>query len=106
MTRSAVLRRAGAFETGKITRRLNDCHVQTVADAEEGHFALARKLDRAHLALRAALTESARDKDAIDVLEKARRIVAFEDFAVDPLHVDADVVREPAMRQRLGQGLV
>ncbi len=102
----AVLARAGAFEAGQIARGLDHRHVQAVADAEERHLALAREFHRAHLAFGAALAETARHQDAVDVLEERGRVVALEDLAVDPVHMDLHIVGDAAMGQRLAQRFV
>src|SRR5215472_15472677 len=106
MTRGAVLGRPGAFEAREITRRLNYRHMQSVTDAEERHPPLARKFDSLDLSFRTAFTEAAWHQDSIDVLEIHSGVIALEDLAINPVHMDPNVVREAAMRKCLGERLV
>src|SRR5579864_2327097 len=106
VARVAVLCGAGALEAGKIASRFDDRHVKPITDAEERHPPLARELHRLDLSLRAALAETARYENTVDVLEIYGGVLALEDLAVDPVHVDAHVVGKAAMHQCFRQRLV
>src|SRR5215472_10045567 len=102
----AVFGRTRTFEAREVSRCLDDRHVEAVADPEERHAAFARELHRLYLALGAALAEAARNENAVDVLEVHGRVVTLEYLAVDPVHVNADIVCQAAMRERLGERFV
>src|SRR5207245_1604381 len=53
------------------------------------------------LPLNAPMTESARDHDAVHLVERAQ-IAGLERFGGDPLDVDPQVVMDPGMTQRFG----
>ena len=67
---------------------------------------LAGELDRRNLALGTALAETARNQDAVDLLEMVDGVLALEDLRIDPVEVDLDVVGDAAVGQRLAQRLV
>ena len=87
-------------------RHLDHRHLHAEADAEVGHLALAREAGRLDLALRAALAEAARHQDAVHALEVVDGVVPLEDLGIDPVHIDAHVIGDAAMRKRLGERLV
>src|SRR5437763_1556340 len=80
--------------------------MQTKTNAEEWDAPLARKLHSPDFAFGAALAETARDQDAVHLLEIDRRIIALENLAVDPLHLHAHVIGKAAMGQSIGKRFV
>src|SRR5579875_127482 len=100
------LGRARAVEAGQVPRRLDHRHLHAEADAEIRHFPFARESGRLDLAFAAALAESTRHQDAVHAFERAHGVVLLEDFAVEPIELDADVVGDAAVGQRLAQRLV
>src|SRR6185437_15656737 len=85
------LARRCILDSEQVARRLDHGHLHAEADAEEWHLALARKLHGMDLALGAAFTEAARNQDAVDVIEMADGVVAFEYLRVHPLQRHLDV---------------
>src|SRR3990170_4573867 len=52
------------------------------------------------------LRAASRHENAVDALEERRRIVALEHLALDPRHVDLDLVGDAAVNERFRQALV
>ena len=102
----AELGRVCILDAGERARRLDDGHLHAEADAEIRHLALAGEAGRPDLALGAALAEAAGHQDAVNALQKRRRILALEDLALDPVEVDLDLVGDAAVVQRLDERLV
>ena len=98
--------RAGALDADEIACRLDDRHLHAEADAEIRHMAFACKTRRVDLAFRAAFAEAPRHEDAVDVFEMRDGVLVFEDFGLKPFDVDADIVGDAAVGQRLGQRLI
>ena len=67
---------------------------------------LARVADRRDLPLDSAHAKPSRNQDPVDPRERPRRAASLDLLRVHPGEVHADVVREPAVRQRLDQALV
>ena len=80
--------------------------LESVADAEVRDASLARNLRRPHHPARAARAESARDENAVGAVEQLFAVGLFERFGFDPLDVDLQPVREPAVVERLVEALV
>ena len=93
--------RRGLVDAGQRTRRLDARHLHAETDAEIGHLAFTRELGRKYLAFRSALAEATGHQDAVDLFQPGRRVFLFEDFAFDPVELDAHTVGHAAMRQRL-----
>src|SRR5216684_2611984 len=100
------LGRARALEPGEVARRLDHRHLHAEADAEIGHEPLARETRGLDLALGAALAEAAGDEDAVDAFELDDRVLLLEDLGIEPIQIDAHIVGDAAMGQRLGQRFV
>src|SRR5262249_58896902 len=94
------------FDAAEVARRFDDGHLHSEANSEIRHLALARELYRPDFSLAAALAEAARDQNAVHVLEKRRRIFAFEHLGFDPIEIDADLVGDAAVGERLDQRLI
>ena len=84
-------------DAGQRPRRLDDRHLHAEADAEIRHFALARETRRQNLAFGAALAEAAWHQNAVDMFEIGGRIVALENFGLDPIEIDADTIGDAAV---------
>src|SRR5208282_6637670 len=56
--------------------------------------------------LGATLPKTAGHQDAVDVLEKWRRILVLEHLALDPVEIDLDLVGDAAVRQGLDQRFI
>src|ERR1700751_3105164 len=67
LTGGAEFRRIGVGNADEIARSLDHGHLHAEADAEIRHVALACELGRTNFPLGAALAESARHQNAIDV---------------------------------------
>src|SRR5262249_41487839 len=102
----AEFRGVRLLDATKIARRFDDGHLHTKANPEIGDLALARELDGPDLAFRAALTEAARHQNSIHVLEKWRRIPLLEHVGFDPIEIDAHLVGDAAVGERLDQRLI
>src|SRR5690348_13342660 len=88
-------------------RCLDDCHLHAEADAEIGHVALPGETRRLDLAFRATLAKAARHEDGVHTFELLHRLaLGFEDLGIDPVELDPDIVGDPAMGHRLGEGFV
>src|SRR5262252_2662608 len=98
--------RVRLLDATEVARRFDDGHLHSEADSEIRHLALARELDGPDFPFGAALAEPARDQNAVHVLEKRRRILAFEHLRFDPIEIDADFVGDAAVGERLDQRLI
>src|SRR6185503_480641 len=76
------------------------------ADPEEGDLALAGEADRLDLALGPAIAEAAGDEDGVEPAEERLGPALLDLLGVDVLEVDADVVVQPAVDERLVERLV
>ena len=63
-------------------------------------------MNRANHAGDASFTETARNQDRIEVAQAVLVVVVHQLFRLDPLHVDFQIVRDAAVRQRFAQRLV
>src|SRR5499427_3665363 len=104
--RLAELRGIGVFDAAQIARGFHNRHLHAKADPEIRHVPFARELCCLDLSLGAALTESARNENAVDVLEERRRVFVLEHFGLDPVEIDLHLVGDAAVRQRLDQRFV
>src|SRR6476646_6788617 len=102
----AELCRVGILDAAKIACSLEHRHLHYEANAEIRHVALAGELRCPDFSFRAALTESTRDQNAVDVLEKRRRVLAFENLRLDPVEIDLHLICNSAMGERLDQRFV
>src|SRR5512144_2404175 len=102
----AELCRVGILDTAQIACSLEHRHLHSKANAEIRYVALAGELRRPDFTFRAALTESTRDQNTVNVLEKRRRILAFENLRLDPVEIDFHLVGNSAMGERFDQRLV
>src|SRR5260221_403612 len=100
------LGRARAREPGQVARRLDHRHLHAEADAEKRHAPLAREARRLDLALGAALAEAAGDEDAVDAFDLDDRVLLLEDLGIERIELDAHIVGDAAMGERLGQRFV
>src|SRR5262249_43469056 len=62
--------RVRVLDAAQVACRLDHRHLHAETDAEIRHLTLARELRRLDLAFRAALAETARDENAVDVFEE------------------------------------
>ncbi len=93
-------------DAAKIPRRFDDRHLHAETNPEIGNLAFTRELDGSDLPFRAALAEAARHQDSVHVLQKRRRILALEHFGFDPIEIDADLVGDTSVGERLDQRLI
>ena len=100
------LGRVGVLETRDVAGVLDDGGLEPEADAEERDLLLPRVPDRLHHALDAAAAEAAGHEDRVGAEEHVGVLVALEGLGVDVVELDPDVVGDPAVRERLVQGLV
>ena len=92
-----------------MARVLDDGELHAEADAEERYLLLAGVADRLDLALGAAIAEAAGDEDRVEAGQHLRRAVGaarLDLLGVDVLEVDAHVVVEAAVDERLVQRFV
>src|SRR5665648_913460 len=102
----AELGGAGVLDAGKVAGDLDHSHLHAEADAEIRKLTHARIAGGVDLALGAALAESARHENAVDVLEIGGGVLALEHLRLDPFEIDLDLVGDAAMDQRFVQGFV
>src|ERR1700691_2317982 len=100
------LGRARAVQAREMARRLDHRHLHAEADAEIRYFPVPREPCRLDLALGAAFAEAARNQNAVDAFEMHDRVFLLEDFRIEPVELDPDIVGYPAMGQRLGQRFI
>jgi hypothetical protein len=98
--------RIGVLQARHVPGVLDGRPLEAVADAEVGDAALARNLRRFHHAARAAVAEAARHQDALGVVEQRFAARRLERLGLDPLDVDLEPLREPAVVQRFVEALV
>src|SRR6266545_4672825 len=84
---------------------LDDGHLEPEADAEERDLLLPRPAGGEDLPLRAAHAEAAGHEDPVHLVELGQ-VALLELRRVDEDHPDADVRRDPAVRERLVEALV
>src|SRR3984893_689981 len=99
-------RRVRTIEAGDVARELRDGDVHPEADAEVRDPALARNAAGCALALPAARTEAAGDKDSVHALELPRRLREPHVLGVDPLDAYVAAVVDPCVLERLVHGEV
>src|SRR5262249_29823808 len=104
--RRVELRGAGAGEPADIARVLDHRALHAQADAQIRHPPLAGVADGRDLALDAAVAEAAGNQDAVDAGELRLGAVALDVLGVDPLHVDARLVGDAAVGERLPRAVV
>src|SRR6516225_9766735 len=98
--------RVRLLDATEVARGFDDCHLHSEANPEIWQLALARELNGPDFPFGAALAEAARDQNAVHVLEKRRRILALEHLGFDPIEIDADLVGDAAVGERLDQRLI
>src|SRR3712207_2326025 len=103
---SVELRGVGAVEPADRARVLDDGGLHAEADSEVGRARLARVVDGANHPRYAALAEAAGDEDGVVVAQTLFVVLVHQPLALDPAHVHAEVVRDPAVRQGFAQRLV
>src|SRR5215467_14539319 len=101
MRRRAELGGICVLDAAQVPRGLHNRHLHAEANAEIRHVPLAGKLRRADLALGAALSETARDQDAVDMFKEGGGILALEHFALDPVEIDPYLVGDAAVAEGL-----
>lgn len=105
--RRPELRRGGLGKTGQVPRRLDHRHLHAETDAEIGDVALTGEPRRLDLAFRPTLAEAAGHQNGVGALKPLLTgfRIAFEGVGLDPVDIDLDVVRDPAVVQGLDQDL-
>src|SRR5262245_9779474 len=99
--------RIGVLDAADVAHVLDRRALQPQADAEERLLFAARVCDGADHSRNPALAEAARNQYRIDVAQEVFPAVAgHEVLALDPAEVDAQVVGEAAVYQRLVEALV
>ena len=101
----AELGRRGAVQAHP-PGRLDAGELHAEADAQERQRLLAGVGDGRDLALDAALAEAARDQDGVHPVQPVGLVGVGELLGVDPVQVDADIVGDAAVDQRLVERLV
>src|SRR5690606_5855074 len=96
----------GMGHTADVSRELDHGALESEADPEERDLLLARLPDRIQHPFDAPNAEAAGDEEPVVLLEALRMIVVLERLAREPVDLDADVVGDPAVDQRLLDGLV
>ena len=91
---------------GQVAGAFDDGHLHAEADAEEGDVALAGETHGFDFADGAALAEAAGDEDAVHAVKLLHGVGLLEDFGIDPVELDFDVVGDAAMGEGLGQGFI
>ena len=98
--------RVRLLDATEVARGFDDGHLHSEANPEIRQLALARELNGPDFPFGAALAEAARYQNAVHVLEKRRRILALEHLGFDPIEIDADLVGDAAVGERLDQRLI
>src|SRR5205823_4724965 len=83
----------------QVATELDDRALHTEAQPEIWNEGGPGEARRGNFPLDAAMTESARDHDAVDLVQRAQ-VAGLQRFGGDPLDVDAEVVVNPGMPQR------
>ena len=96
-------RRSCAFNPGKAPRSLDHGHLHTETDAEIWHVVFARKLHGGNFAFRATLAKSARHQNTFHIGQMMNGVFGFEYLGIDPVHIHANIICDPAVIQRLGK---
>src|ERR1019366_6039919 len=96
----------GARQAAHVAGVFDDQGLHAQADAEIRNLALARVADGVDHAVDAALAEAPRHQDAVVAFELLFPALAHHAFGIDPVYIDLQLVRQPAVQQRLLEALV
>src|SRR5262245_12681984 len=101
------LGRIGVLDAADVARVFDRRALQPQADAEERLLFAARVIDGADHSRNPPLAEPPRDQYRVDVAQAVfPAVVGHEVFALDPAELDAQVVGEAAVYERLVEALV
>src|SRR6185503_19159996 len=106
LARRPELARPRFLETDDVPDRLDQRQLHAEADAEKGYLVLAGEAGGGNHALRAALAEAARDKDAVHPFQALERIAVLERLRLDPFEIYLDGIGDAAVVERLDQRFV
>src|SRR5690349_24051644 len=94
-------------ETTDVARELDDCRLHAEADAEERKSGLARLANRFDHAFDPTHPEAAGDEESVHRAKNLRGTIGPREVLTrHPLNVDANVVGDTAMNERLLHALV
>src|ERR1017187_2043109 len=100
------LRGIGLLQAAHVARILDHHGLHAQADAEIRHLLLARVANGVDHALDPALAEAPRNQYAVVALQLPLPSVAQHALSLDPVDIHLQLVRQPAVQQRLLQALV
>src|SRR5690606_22521628 len=103
---AVVLGAVGTLEASHVPGHVHHRGLHAVADPEVGDALFAGVLRRQHLALEAAVAETARYQDAVEPGQDLVGAVALDVLGFDPFQVDPGALADAAVAQRLGHRLV
>ena len=96
----------GVLQSAHVAREFDHHGLHAEADSEIRNFVLARITDGGDHALHSALSESAGDQDAVELLELGCAVGPAQIVRFDPVNVHLEAVRQAAVQQRFLQALV
>src|ERR1039457_5893554 len=96
----------GARQAAHVAGVFDDQGLHAQTYVEIGHLALARVADVVQHAVDAALADASRHQYAVVAFELLFPTLAHHAFGIDPVNIDLQFVRQPAVQQRLLQALV
>ena len=94
------------LQSADVARELDHHGLHSQADSEIRHFAFARVANGRNHAFHAALAESARNQNAVVLLQLARAIRPAHVVGLDPVDIHLQPVRQCAVQQGFLQALV
>src|ERR1017187_9476094 len=100
------LRGVGLLQAAHVARVLDHHGLHAKADAEIRHLLLARVANGVDHALDPAFAEAARNQNAVVAFQLPLPSVAQHALSLDPVDIHLQLVRQPAVQQRLLQALV
>src|SRR5690606_28125399 len=95
-----------AVHAADVSGELDDRALHAEADPEERDLALSRVAGGLDLSFRAAIAEATRDEDRVERRQRLFNALREQALRVDVFEIEADVVLEAAVDERLVERLV
>src|SRR5262249_19517829 len=94
------------FQLADVHSIFNDRALHAEADAKVGNLLLASELDRANHPRNAALAESSRHEDSIELTEFRRLVSVLQTLRLHPMDLRSQCMHEAAVNERFAEALI